>query len=164
MMKKLNTHIRWPFVILVALVVIQFLALAFFVYRFPPFGGFDAKIVKPVADFKYKSSLTCHILYSTHTKGGGISLPWHEVSDFTLSALDSDQPKLETSYYSQHVALRKEFESDDYITLENREQRWDTETVGVFKKTGTFVRVMTGLQAGTERFFHYSIAQKGFCE
>lgn len=160
---KLNAHIRWSVVILVTLLVVQFIVLAVLVYNSAPLAGFDVKTVKPVVDFTYKGSLMCSILYSTHSKGKGVSLPWHEVQEFTLSSLDTDQPRFGTSYFSQSVALRKSYESDDYITLENEEEGRDTQTIGIMKKTGTFVRTMTGLQAGIADF-HYSIAQKGFCE
>lgn len=159
---KLNTPIRWSVAVLAVIVVIQFLAIILVVYYFPPVT-FDLKTVKPTVDFRYKDSLLCHIVFSTHKEGVGISLPWHEVKEFTLAGLDTDQPTLKTSYYSQPVVLRKVFESETHITLEYAEPNWNTETIGIMKNTGTFVQSMTGLQ-GEDPKFQYAIAQKGRCD
>lgn len=156
-------NVRFPITVLLIVAALELIVIVYMLPVSRPLVGLGKAVVEPTGDFQYSNSLTCKIVQTTHQKGDGVSLPWYEVMEFEVIGLDTEHPKLLTDYYPQGVELKKAYESDEYLTLENTDPSWDTQVIGIMKKEGVFVRTMTGLQAGDWEY-HYSIAQKGRCE
>ena len=123
------------------------------------YKNFDRQRVTSSENFEYKDTLTCSIVYSTHKKNSGPFLPYLEESNFQLSGLKTDKPKIDS------YDLVKISEGDDYATLQITSSRDSVETISILKREGTFVRSVfgrTGLYGDSE--FQYIVAQKGYCE
>lgn len=155
---------RWPVAIPIIVAVVEFAVIVCIsIFRWPILSeGFDAKTVKPFDDFTYKNELTCTIVYSTHQAGHtGLIMPWFDNDSFTLAGLDSDKPSM-TVNGKKWTDLQKVSETDGYLQLQIPPSV-GSDTIGLMTDNGSFVRTITGIQAGMWEF-HYAIAQKGRCE
>ena len=128
-----------------------------------PLATFSLRTVKPYDDFEYKDNLTCTIIYSTHKEGiSFMKMPWYEYDEFTLTELNTDNPQLLVNGEIKNI-YQKNYEGGNHLTLGSDPSSWSTDSISLMKNTGSFVRTMTGIQAGSWKF-HYAVAQKGRCE
>lgn len=143
---------------------LELVVILFLIIIYPYMAGFHSKTVKPIDNFQYKDALTCTIIYTTYNEPRilGIGLPWLEYEKFTLTGLNTDNPQLLVDGKKQ-VEYIKNYEDDTNLTLSMDTQSWNTDVISLMKSTGSFVRTISGLQAGDTKF-HYAIAQKGICE
>ena len=150
--------------ILGVIATLELAAILFLIIIYPSITGFHGKTVKPVDNFQYKDALTCTIIHTTYNdpKILGISLPWLEYKKFTLTGLNTDNPQLLVDG-EKRVGYAKDYEGNTHLTLSLDPQSWNTDVISLMKNTGSFVRTITGLQAGDAKF-HYAVAQKGRCE
>ena len=155
-------------VIITVIIAIAFLILIFCAVLFYPSIAFNMKSVEPNVDFAYKNSITCTIVYSSNQLGFGLDhgiidhLPTINFTTFTLTGLETDNPKLLVNG-EQRASFKKQFNDYSHLTLILDSQSWETENISLMKNTGSFVRTITGIQAG-EAKWHYAVAQKGRCE
>ncbi len=150
--------------VLSIITALELIIILFLIIIYPYLTGFHSKTIKPVDNFQYKDALTCTIIYTTYNEPKilGISLPWLEYEKFTLTGLNTDNPQLLVNGKKQ-VEYTKDYEGDTHLTLSMDPRSWNTDVISLMKSTGSFVRTITGLQAGDAKF-HYAIAQKGVCE
>jgi len=150
--------------ILGVIATLELIAVIFFIFIYPAITGFNEKTVEPISGFTYKDNLTCSIVYTTYNKPimSGISLPWLEYEEFTLTGLDTGNPQLLVDG-EKKVDYVKDHEGNTHITLSMDPKSWNTDNISLMKNTGTFVRTITGIQADDAKF-HYAVAQKGRCQ
>ncbi|MDD5566951.1 MAG: hypothetical protein PHH01_02035 [Patescibacteria group bacterium] len=151
--------------------VIMLLVLGYIVYH-DQFARFDVQHLKADPNFTYTDTLSCHVEYSTFKKIGEALMDIYAERDFTLSNLNTDQPKLRISNFE--LALKKIRESNNAITLQTEPLAPDDtsiQTIQVLKDRGTFVRAYMGTSqyfGAREKYFpdlfQNIIAQKGRCE
>src|SRR5690606_7080246 len=134
----------WSVVVLSTVAGIELLVIAFLLSYGNFFFGFDTKTVTPSRVFQFKNSITCNIIHSTHHEGMGMKLPWHEIDSFELNGLDTETPTMKTAYYTNPLPLRKVYDTEGYIKLENAEDDLASNTIGILKENGNFVRSVTG--------------------
>lgn len=161
---KFNSKIKWWVIVssaIVAVVLIVLIASAFYFY---PVVAVSLRTIKPVFGFQYKNTLTCTIIYSTNKSAmQGINLlPSINFTTFTLQGLDTETPQILVDGKSLGN-WQKVYNGDTYLTIQSTPTSWNMDTIGLMKDTGTFIRTISGLQAGDVKF-HYAIAQKGRCE
>lgn len=161
--KDFNKKIRWWIIILSIFGIIIIPILIITIINFYPLATFSLRTVRPVADFEYKDTLTCTIIYNTH-KGSMsfMKMPWYDYDTFTLTDLNTDNPKLLVNG-EQKNRYAKDYEGKNHLTLSTDPPHFSTDNISLMKNTGSFVRTITGSQAGSWKF-HYAIAQKGRCE
>ena len=161
---KLNSKIRWLVVFPATIVGVIFIIVIAAVVYFYPNAVFNMRTVRPVVGFEYKNTLICTILYTTNRGGvSGInSLPSINFTSFVLTGLDTDIPQVLVDGNSIG-GWRAIYNSDQYITVQADKSGPSTDIIGLMKNNGTFVRTITGLQAGDWKF-HYALAQKGRCQ
>lgn len=151
------------FLALITISVLELAVIVALAVFYPALAGFDSRTVEPTIDFIYKDSLTCTIVYSTHEEGmSGIKLPWLDYETFTLTGLDTDHPQLLVNG-KKRIGYVKDYDADTHLTLSESPQYWDSDVISLMKTTGSFVRTITGIEAGNWRF-HYAVAQKGICQ
>lgn len=143
--------------------LIIFIALTFcelgVIFYLNLFKTFDQRQVSSNPNFQYADTLTCNVVYSTHSRNRGPFLNYLEEKNFTLSKLTTNTPEI-SSY-----PLIKISEGEDYITVQSNPSTDSIETISLLKDKGTFVRSVfgrTGLYGNSE--FQYVVAQKGSCE
>lgn len=161
---KKDNKISSTVFILGVIAALELVAILFLIIIYPNITGFHGKTVKPVDNFQYQDTVTCTIIYTTYNEPGvlGISLPWLEYKKFTMMGLNTDNPQLLVDG-EKRVGYVKDYEGDTHLTLSMDPQSWNTDVISLVKSTGSFVRTITGLQAGDTKFY-YAIAQKGRCE
>jgi len=161
---KFNLKPRWSVVILSVIGGLVLIVIVVGVIYFYPNAVFSMRTVRPVVGFEYKNTLFCTILYSTNRGGvSGINaLPSINFTSFTLIGLDTDTPQVLVDGNSIG-GWRATYDGDQYITVQADKSGPSTDIIGLMKNNGTFVRTITGLQAGDWKF-HYAIAQKGRCQ
>ena len=161
---KKDNKISSTVFILGIIAALELVSILFLIIIYPSITGFHGKTVKPVDNFQYQDIVTCTIIYTTYNRTGtlGISLPWLEYKKFTMTGLNMDNPQLLVDG-EKRVEYVKDYEDDTHLILSMDPQSWNTDVISLMKNTGSFVRTITGLQAGDPKF-HYAIAQKGRCE
>lgn len=144
------------FIIIISVIAVMEL---FVILYMQFFRSFDHQDVKQNDDFQYRETLTCRVVHTTRTKGG-LYLPYYDEKIFVFTKLNTDNPEFLDEEGETWAKYKKKYDGEKYITLE-MESSWDSDIIGINKKTGTFVRTIQGIQGGT---FQYAIAQKGYCE
>lgn len=121
--------------------------------------NFDSRNVRGVSEFHYQDILTCQVMYTTYT-GRSVALPFYEEKQFTLAKLSTDNAELLLQDGKTWGRYRKQYEDEKYVTLQT-ESSWNSDVLGLDKRTGTFVRTLSGIQGGK---MQYAVAQKGRCK
>ena len=161
-MNVMKKPMRWSIVILTVLVMIEGAALVYFIFFHPHTFGFDTKTVRPADNFHFSNDIQCEVVHSTRNPNTGLALDYLDRKNFNINNLLSDNPQM---YFGEKKwsDLTKLFESPEYIVLQTTPASWNVETIGIMKENGSFVRTMSGEQAGRWEY-HYVVAQKGRCE
>lgn len=157
----LKKPVSWLTAIIAIIAALE-LAAIIVIVNYKPSDGFDSKMVKPIDNFAYRNEITCTIVHSTHQAGQpGMVMPWYENHAFTLTGLDADSPSMIVNG-KKWTDLKKTSVAEGHILLQ-KSSGGESDTISLMTNNGSFVRTITGIQAGDWRF-HYAIAQKGRCE